>query len=201
MKRVFIGFFIAVITFLAGVSTQYLLQFQSNSVSENLTVKAVEDTPLFDLPVEKPTKILEKKDLFPSGPIYRFPKTGIYFSTEKNKDSQSEFQIELQYDTNYRTRKVRGAVQEYEILIVDALVYDQQRDYKQSSIKIDKDKIILKTSKVRGVEYRFEGRFTKEEYFERDFDDQIVLKGVLQKFFNGKKVSEKEIEFTYEVGC
>jgi hypothetical protein len=201
MKSIFSGFFVAVVTFLIGISIPDLPQFRANSTSENLTVEAVEDTPLFDLHAETPTKILEKKDLFPLGPIYRFPKTGLYFSTRKDKAEQSEFQFELTYETHYRTRKVRGIKQEYEILIIEGSAFDQQREFGRPSIKINKDKIILKTSKVKGVEYKFEGTFTKNEYFERDFDDQIVLKGMLQKFLNGKKIFEAETEFTYAVGC
>ncbi len=204
MKRIFIGLVAVVTTFFVGVLIQGSFQFQANftdKLNSEVVVKSVENMPDLVSSDEKLTIKSERKEFSYPNPIYRFPRTGIYFSTIKYKDEQSEFQMELTYEKNYKTRRLRGVNQEYEILKIDGSVFDQKRDFKNISIKITKDKIILKTSKVKGIEYKFEGTFTKDEYFESDFDDQIVLKGILQKFSGGKKISEEEIEFTYQVGC
>jgi hypothetical protein len=47
----------------------------------------------------------------------------------------------------------------------------------------------------------FDGHFIKHGYLESEASDKVVLNGVLQKFLNGKKISEEPVTFTYAVGC
>lgn len=53
------------------------------------------------------------------------------------------------------------------------------------------------TRAVRGISYRFEGKFMKLENLE---DNEIVLKGRLSKFRNGRKRAELVARFYYFAG-
>ena len=57
--------------------------------------------------------------------------------------------------------------------------------------------ISFSTKVVRGISYTFEGQFLKLENLE---DNEIVLKGVLTKFRNGRKVAVFETRYSYFAG-
>jgi len=57
--------------------------------------------------------------------------------------------------------------------------------------------ITFSTKVVRGITYTFKGQFLKVENLE---DNEIVLKGLLTKFRNGRKVAEFETRYSYFAG-
>jgi hypothetical protein len=130
--------------------------------SEIAVTEPIETKADFDLQSEAITNEKPNYRAFPKSVIYSFPSTGIYFSTRTDKNLQPEFQIELTYEKQLLTRKVRCKTKKCEKLIINSLVFDGESEYKNPSIEINKNKITLKTSKVGGVDYKFEGTFTKD---------------------------------------
>jgi hypothetical protein len=57
--------------------------------------------------------------------------------------------------------------------------------------------ITFSTKVIRGISYRFEGQFLKLESLE---NHEIVLKGLLTKFRNGRKVAQFETRYSYSAG-
>lgn len=67
--------------------------------------------------------------------------------------------------------------------------------FESISITTSKDRLIFTTNKIRGVQYKFDGRFTKEG---RDFsDNEMVLTGTMQKFIKGKRAARFTAQFSY----
>jgi hypothetical protein len=73
-------------------------------------------------------------------------------------------------------------------------------NFYSTSIKTEKGKLSFETNKIRGIEYKFQGKFFKDG---KDFvEDEKVLKGTLQKFVKGKKIAEFTADFSfYEPKC
>ena len=62
-------------------------------------------------------------------------------------------------------------------------------------IKTEGNFLSFRTRKVRGIEYRFEGRFFKDG---KDFEqNEDVLRGTLRKFVKGKEVAKFTADFGY----
>ena len=68
--------------------------------------------------------------------------------------------------------------------------------YKFINSLITRNKFTFTTATVRGVSYRFEGRFLFDE--PAGLDDKPTIEGQLSKYKNGAKVAEGKIAFT---GC
>jgi hypothetical protein len=68
--------------------------------------------------------------------------------------------------------------------------------YKFISSLITRNKFTFTTATVRGVSYRFEGRFLFDQ--PNRVDDRPTIEGQLSKYKNGSKVAEGKIGFT---GC
>ena len=54
------------------------------------------------------------------------------------------------------------------------------------------------TFKVKGLQDKFDGKFLKPAFKEWFDDGEVVLKGTLQRFHYGKKVSEAATNFTFD---
>lgn len=62
-------------------------------------------------------------------------------------------------------------------------------------IKAEGNHLSFKTNKIRGIEYKFTGKFFKDG---KEFtNDEKVLKGTLQKIVKGKDVAKFTSEFSY----
>ncbi|SRR5713226_2510380 len=59
---------------------------------------------------------------------------------------------------------------------------------------ITRDKFIFTTASIRGVSYRFEGRFLSDQPY-RVEESKPAIEGQLTKFQNGNKVAEAKIAF------
>ena len=68
--------------------------------------------------------------------------------------------------------------------------------YKFISSLITRNKFTFTTATIRGVSYRFEGRFLFAQ--PTQLDDRPTIEGQLSKYKNGAKVAEGKIAFT---GC
>ncbi|MBS1793202.1 MAG: hypothetical protein JSS81_05080 [Acidobacteria bacterium] len=62
-------------------------------------------------------------------------------------------------------------------------------------VRIDGDRVSFETKKLKGIVYRFEGRFFKGR--KTGPEGEKLLRGTLQKFVKGKKVAETSGEFEY----
>lgn len=68
-------------------------------------------------------------------------------------------------------------------------------DFSSVWIKAESDHLSFRTNKVRGIEYRFDGKFFKNG---KDFaEDQKVLRGTMQKIVRGKVVAKFTDDFAY----
>ncbi len=82
------------------------------------------------------------------------------------------------------------------ILTEDAEGNSNDEDNFQSiRIKTEKNRLSFITNKIRGIEYKFDGKFFKNG---KDFyDDEKVLKGTLRKIIKGKERARFSAEFAY----
>ena len=82
-------------------------------------------------------------------------------------------------------------------------VYARSTFYKISAITVSQEHLIFKTSTVRGVAYRFEGRFTRKGSFAAQFEGNgiIAIKGTMMKVINGNVDRVATSEYLYYPGC
>ncbi len=68
-------------------------------------------------------------------------------------------------------------------------------DFHSVWIKTENNRLSFKTNKIRGIEYKFDGKFFKNG---KEFsNDEKVLKGTLQKIVKGKQVAKFTADFAY----
>jgi hypothetical protein len=117
-----------------------------------------------------------------------------WFIADKFKGMKEVWAISLGRDSeNPQTEELKWSAM---ILTVnkDDSVNDDD-DFHSIQIKTNGRKLSFTTNKVRGIEYKFAGEFGNDFY---KFDEsKKVLKGILQKFVNGKKVAEFVSDFKY----
>lgn len=64
-----------------------------------------------------------------------------------------------------------------------------------AKLTAEHDRLIFSTVTIRGIQYKFDGRFL---YGGSTFsDDEVVLRGTMQKIKNGKVVAKFTSDFTY----
>ncbi len=73
--------------------------------------------------------------------------------------------------------------------------------YKYASISITRRKFVFTTAKVKGVSYRFSGRFLRTDFVNAEMDlKKPVLTGTLSRYENGKKVATANVQLSYFAG-
>lgn len=180
MKNTLLGLLIAVFTFYFGLFVQNFFYW------ENVNVKQLEISTfgeeLFEVNshCSFPSENLENENNTENE--YLLTPAGIYFPTnEKGLESETAIIIDF-----FENRTI-------------GMIKIESKMYECKSAFADENKVVLKTRKHRGIEYKFEGRFFKngfKEYFE---EGETVLKGTLQKSVNGKKVYKIKKEFLFVV--
>jgi hypothetical protein len=75
--------------------------------------------------------------------------------------------------------------------------------YKLIDVSVTEKHLKFRTQKVKGVYYRFDGRFLGDGNFSGQFSGfgSEMLEGTLQKFVNGQKAFEITTPFVHYPGC
>lgn len=75
--------------------------------------------------------------------------------------------------------------------------------YKFVYVSVTEKHLQFRTEKVKGVDYRFDGRFLGAGNFSAQFSGvgSVMLQGTLQKFVNGQKAFEVNTPFVHYPGC
>ncbi len=205
MKKILIS----LITFALGLTVYYFtIPKQTAEIQEFTAVQKIEEMPDIqtEISIEKETDEKETEnenlkpffDLFDGSKAYdeemNYQGFSGWFIADDFKGMKEVWTILLnRNDENSKNEKLIWSAH---ILTnnPDGSPNDEA-DFHSISIKTEKDKLSFRTNKIRGIEYRFEGKFFKSG---KNFDeDEKVLKGTMQKFVKGKKVAEFNDDFAY----
>lgn len=82
-------------------------------------------------------------------------------------------------------------------------VYARSTFYKIRVISVSEDRLTFTTATVRGIAYRFEGRFTRRGSFPAQFQGNgiIAVEGTVFKMVGGSVDSVATSEYLYYPGC
>lgn len=73
--------------------------------------------------------------------------------------------------------------------------------YGYATISINRQKFVFTTKKVRGVSYKFNGRFLRDDFYDSELNlDRPVLVGTLSKYRRGRRVAEANLKLNYFAG-
>jgi hypothetical protein len=72
-------------------------------------------------------------------------------------------------------------------------------DFKFTAISVSREKITFTTRSVRGISYKFQGRFLTDKPTKAP-SDEVVLEGTLVKLQRGKQIASANIRLTYFPG-
>ncbi len=199
MKKIFVG----LSTFAVGVLFSYSFYFLNVSDSrldEKVQTAGEDETYICSFVSDKEVdenKTINFKPFFDS-----FDADEYYygwFIADKFKGMKEVWAISLDRDSeNSQTEGLKWAAM---ILTVnkDNSVNDDD-DFHSIQIKTNERNLSFTTNKIRGIKYKFDGKFYNNFYkFE---EGEKALKGKLQKFVNGKKIAEFTADFKfYEPKC
>lgn len=129
----------------------------------------------------------------PGGPPSPFDPSGDYHPTCKITAESERF---IQFVLEVRRRRQK--------LVAWGHVSSVVASYKFISVSVTKKHLKFQTQKLKGVDYRFDGRFLGDGNFSEQFGGytgSVMLEGILQKFVNGEKVFEINTPFVHYPGC
>lgn len=189
MKRILT----ALLTFSIGVFAFNLLNFEDVARPQIVTpVQKVVEIPkayIEDFPNQKPDNSEPFFNLFGEDECY-----GGWLIADNFKGMKEVWTILLtRGDENSKDRKY----------LWSAMILTQHADYSPNDddnfqsvwIKTENNRLSFKTNKIRGIEYKFDGKFFKNgKEFSRE---EKVLKGTLQKTIRGKQVAKFTAIFSY----
>jgi hypothetical protein len=73
--------------------------------------------------------------------------------------------------------------------------------YRYARVSVTRQTFVFTTKTVRGVSYKFSGRFLRTDFVGADMDfDKPVLAGMLSKYRNGKRVAGANVKLSYFAG-
>lgn len=73
--------------------------------------------------------------------------------------------------------------------------------YRYATISVTRQRFVFTTKSVRGVSYKFSGRFLRSDFVGSDMNfERPVLVGTLGKYRNGKRVAEANVRLGYFAG-
>lgn len=120
-----------------------------------------------------------------------FNPSGDYHPLNRPTDESEKF---VQFDLEVRRKKGR--------LVARGEVRGIQLWYKFTSVSVTEKNLKFSTAKIGGVNYDFDGEFLGRGDFSSSAQTgNIMLKGTLRKFVNGKKVMEVSTSFKHYPGC
>ncbi|HEX8247553.1 MAG TPA: hypothetical protein VF599_05170 [Pyrinomonadaceae bacterium] len=176
MRNPLIGWLVATTAFFFGVTVQDLFQSEAAGGLENTKfarqINFVGNYPSLNEVVER--KIAEN-------PVFSIIE-GDYYSAE---DQQTSMYLYSLTDENEKPT-VGGRIE------IKAKTYEIN-SRNQNRLNPANAAFTFETEKIKGVRYRFKGKFIKKEYQ----DGEIVLSGRLQKFIKGKMVEEAESQYIF----
>jgi len=186
-------FFIASLTFSLGVFAFNLLKFEKVTTPQILTPvqKVVEtsETQIEDLSKPKFDNFKPFFNSFSENENY-----GGWLIADSFKGMKEVWTILLSRgDENSKDEK----------LVWSAMILTHHADgspndddnFQSIWIKTENNRLSFRTNKIRGIEYKFDGKFFKNG---KEFSwDQKVLKGTLQKIVKGKEVAKFTANFAY----
>lgn len=168
--------------------------------SENSTPVAFKS--IIELPnpltTEKPVETKDEPEKIES----EFDAEGYYYIYgEKTPKGFEDFQNFNVTNKNYKTENE----DDYGKLIAPEGYVQAKNELNFNKISIGNNQIRFETERVKGINYSFAGEFTETRsfiYLEPE-ETEKVLKGVLIKKRNGKKIAEAEAVFGWfaELGC
>lgn len=125
-------------------------------------------------------------------PKVPFDPSGDYHPDDKRVSESEKF---TQFVLEVRRRKGK--------LIASGHVSHVTEWYKFAAVSVTEKHLNFRTVRVKGVEYKFDGRFLSSGTFAEQFTGygKIRLEGTLQKSVNGKKVTEINSPFYHYPGC
>jgi len=73
--------------------------------------------------------------------------------------------------------------------------------YRYATISVTRQAFVFTTKSVRGVSYKFSGRFLRSDFVGAEMNfERPVLVGMLSKYRNGKRVAEAAVKLSYFAG-
>lgn len=73
--------------------------------------------------------------------------------------------------------------------------------YGYQTISLTRQRFVFTTKKVRGVSYKFNGRFLSTNFVDAELNlEKPVLVGTLSKYKHGRRVAEANVKLTYFAG-
>lgn len=73
--------------------------------------------------------------------------------------------------------------------------------YRYATISITRQAFVFTTKSVRGISYKFSGRFLRSDFVGAEMNfERPVLVGTLSKYRNGKRVAEAAVKLGYFAG-
>jgi len=196
---------VALLTFVVGITAFNLLKTKQVSTTTTFTSeqKAVVNSefPIKSFPSKNvPTKKIENLEpFFDSFSLNEFENSEYqgyngWFIADDFKGMPEVWTILLnRNDENSKDEKLTWS----------AMILTQYPDYSSNDddnfqsvwIKTEGNHLSFKTNKIRGIEYKFDGKFFKNG---NNFsNNEKVLKGTLQKIVKGKQVAKITADFAY----
>lgn len=189
MKKILI----ALLTFLLGVSAFNLLNFEKvKKLQQPAPVQKIveiSETQIEDFPSQKPDNFEPFFDSFNEDESYYG-----WLMADNFKGMKEVWTILLSRDDeNFKNEKP----------VWSAMILTQYNDYSPNDddnfqsvwIKTENNRLSFRTNKIRGIEYKFDGKFFKNG---KDFsNDEKVLRGTLRKIVRGKETAKFNADFAY----
>ena len=197
MKNLKFKLVAAILAFIIGVVGVWVSGFLSSpavsNTQHNLSIQV--DLSLTDKPLVEQTfdNLETNSDQLPNDEtdLGVFNPSGNYLPLNSPSDESERF---IQFDLEVRRKKGK--------LVAWGEVRGVQRWYKFTSISVTEKHLKFSTAKTGGVNYDFDGEFLgKGDFSSPAQTGNILLKGTLRKFVNGKKVVEVNTSFKHYPGC
>jgi hypothetical protein len=127
-----------------------------------------------------------------SEPLSPFDPSGDYHPTDQIT-AESERSVQFVLEVRRRRQK----------LVAWGHLSNVGASYKFVFVSVTEKHLKFRTQKVKGVHYRFDGRFLGHGNFSEQFNGfgSVMLEGTLQRFVKGHKAFEINTPFVHYPGC
>lgn len=177
-------FAVACSTFLFGISAAVFFQCET----EVRPVAAVSEPQIF-------TCFIEQKTIKPEPFFKSFAKDEYYSGwliADEFPGMKEVWTILLRHDEE------KGKGHLWSAMVLTSNPDDSANDddnFESIPIKTDSDHLSFSTNKIRGIQYRFDGKFFKQD--KNFYEGEKVLNGTMQKIVRGKVVAKFSADFAY----
>lgn len=198
MRKTIIRLCVGLCTFLVGISFQMYLADTTTTLSGKPVESVKQPNIVYDL---QPKQIYKEEYVYkeeyeeivnPDALSMPFDPSGDYHPLNEINEHSDRY---IQFDLELKRKKSK--------LFVQGNVKNIYQWYKLTFVSLTEKKLMFRTRKINGVEYRFDGYFLSRGNFRQQVSGRgkVLLRGVLQKFVNGEKVFEVETPFRFYGGC